>query len=105
MGSLCWSRFVGRTCGLCWSSLFLKDCSPWKGPTLKQFMKNCSSWEGLMFEKFVEDCLLSEGPRSGAGEECEEEGVGETCDELTTTPIPRPHVLLGGGGRENWGWS
>lgn len=25
------------------SSLFLKDCTPWKGPKLKQFVKNCSS--------------------------------------------------------------
>ena len=31
----------------------------------------------------------------------EEEGAAETMrDELTTTPIPRPPVLLGGGGRE-----
>ena len=41
-----------------WSSLFLKDCTPWKGPTLGQFMKSCSLWEGLMLEKFVENCLL-----------------------------------------------
>lgn len=26
----------------CRSSLFLKDCTPWKGPKLKQFVKNCS---------------------------------------------------------------
>ncbi|KAK4830527.1 hypothetical protein QYF61_011506 [Mycteria americana] len=31
-----------------WSSLFLKDCTPWKGPTLEQFVKNCSLWEGPM---------------------------------------------------------
>ena len=31
----------------------------------------------------------------------EEEEAAETpCDELTVTPIPRPPVLLGGGGRE-----
>ena len=53
----------------CWSSLCLKDCSPWEGPTLEQFMKNCSPWEGLMLEKFMEDCLLWEGPHTGAGEE------------------------------------
>ena len=56
----------------CWSSLFLKDSTPWKGPTLEQFMKNCSLWEGLTLENFVEDCLLWEGPHAGAGEECEE---------------------------------
>ena len=54
-----------------WSSLFLKDCTPWKGPMLEQFMKNCSPWEGLTLEKFVEDCLPWEGPHAGAGEECE----------------------------------
>ncbi|GAB0182116.1 AN1-type zinc finger protein 5-like [Grus japonensis] len=44
-----------------WSSLFLKDCTPWKGLTLEQFMKNCSPWEGLTLEKFMEDCLPWEG--------------------------------------------
>ena len=71
-----WSRFAGRACDPAedprWSSLFLKDCTPWKGPMLEQFMKNCSPWEGLMLEKFMEDCLLLEGPHAGAGEECEE---------------------------------
>ena len=67
----------------------------------------------------MEDCILWEGPQAGAGAECEEsspeeEGAAETrCDELTTTPIPRPPVLLGGrrlklgvmlspGRREGW---
>ncbi|GAB0208704.1 zinc finger and BTB domain-containing protein 5 [Grus japonensis] len=40
-----------------WSSLLLKVCTLWKGPTLEQFVKNCSPWEGLKLEKFVEDCL------------------------------------------------
>ena len=70
-----WSRFAGRTCDPAgdprWSSLFLKDCTPWKEPTLEQFVKNCSLWEGLTLEKFVEDCLLWEGPHAGAGEERE----------------------------------
>ena len=34
------------------SSLFLKDCTPWKGPTLEQFMKNCSPWEGPTLDLF-----------------------------------------------------
>ena len=101
MGSLHWSRFAGRTCDPAgdprWSSLSLKDCSPWKGSLQEQFMKNCSPWEGPTLEKFVEDCLPWEGPHAGAGEECEEEGVAETtCDELTETPIPRPPVPLAG---------
>ena len=55
-----------------WSSLFLKDCTPWMGPTLEQFMKNYSWWEGLMLEKLMEDCLPREGPHTAAWEECEE---------------------------------
>jgi len=59
-----------------WSSLFLKDCSPWVGPTLGQFMESSSLWEVLptvlMLEKFVENCLPSEGPHAGAGAEREE---------------------------------
>ena len=55
-----------------WNSLFLKDGTPWMGPTLEQFMKNCSLWEGFTSEKFMEDCLPWEGPHAGAGEECEE---------------------------------
>ena len=51
-------------------------------------MKNCSPWEGLTLEKFMEDCLSWEGSHTGAGEECEEEGLTETtCDELTTTYV------------------
>ena len=71
-----WSRFAGRTWDPAgdprWSSLFLKDCTPWMGPMLEQFVKNCSPWEGLTLEKFVKDCLPWEGPHAGAGEECEE---------------------------------
>jgi len=26
---------------LCWSSLFLKDCTVWKAAMLEQFMKDC----------------------------------------------------------------
>jgi len=50
-----------------------------------------------MLEKLLEGCLPWEGPYTGAGEECEEEGVAErTSDELTPTPIPHPPVPLGG---------
>ncbi|KAK4810792.1 hypothetical protein QYF61_008764 [Mycteria americana] len=51
------SRFSGRTCDPMgdprWSSLLLKDCTPWKGPMLEQFLKNCSPWEGPTLEKVV----------------------------------------------------
>ena len=71
-----WSRLAGRTCDPmgdpCRSSLFLKDCTSWKGSTLEQFVKNCSPWEELLLEKFMEDCLPWEGPHGGAVEECEE---------------------------------
>ena len=68
--SLHQSRFAGRACDPvgdpCFSNLFLKDCSLWKGPTLGQFVNNGSLWEGCTLEKFMED-----GP-PGAGAECEE---------------------------------
>jgi len=71
--SALWSRFAGRAGEPMgdphWSSLFLKDCTPWEGPTLGQFMKSCSLWEGLTLEKFVKDCLPWEGSHTGAGEE------------------------------------
>ncbi|GAB0188539.1 zinc finger and BTB domain-containing protein 5 [Grus japonensis] len=56
-----WSRSSGRTCGPTGDPLrnspFLKNCTPWKGPTPEKFVKNCSAWEGLILEKFVKDCL------------------------------------------------
>jgi len=84
------------------SSLFLKDCTPWEGPTLGQFVKSFSPWEGLTLEKFVENYLPGEGLTLEQGKSVrslppEEEGAAETtCDELTTIPIPRPAALLGG---------
>ncbi|GAB0181744.1 mitochondrial enolase superfamily member 1 [Grus japonensis] len=81
-----WSRFSGRTCDPVrdshWSSLFLKDCTPWEGPMLEQFVKNCNLWEG---------------PNAGAGEQCEEEGVAETkCYGLTATPVACPPCIARG---------
>ena len=59
--SPCWRRFAGRTCDPMgdpyWSSLFLKDCTP---------------WEGLMLEQLGENCLPWERPYAGAGVQCEE---------------------------------
>jgi len=56
-----WSRFAGRACDPVgdprWSSLLLKNCTPWEGPTLGQLVKSCSPWEGLKMEKFVENFL------------------------------------------------
>jgi len=43
---------------LCWSRLFLKDCTSWEGPTVGQFRKSCILGEGLTLENFVENCLL-----------------------------------------------
>lgn len=92
-----WSRFFGRTCDLmgdsCWSSLFLKDFTPWKGPIL-EFTRNCSLWEAPTLVKFMKDCLLCEGSHTEADEE---KGDAEMMHyELTATPIPHPSVLLGG---------
>lgn len=39
----CWNKFSGRACDPagdpCWSSLFLKDCTPWKGAMLEQLIE------------------------------------------------------------------
>ncbi|KAK4833081.1 hypothetical protein QYF61_027743 [Mycteria americana] len=69
-----------------WRSLFLKDCTLWKGPMLEQFVKKCR--EGLTLEKFLEDCVPMVGPHAGAEEECEEGGVAET----THIPSKKPNL-------------
>jgi len=46
-----------------WSSLFVKDCIPWKRSMLEQFMDNCSSHAGHRLEQFTKDCIFWEGPR------------------------------------------
>ena len=101
VGSPRWSRLLAGLAALCrgaragaallaglatlwgdprWSSLFLKDCAPWEGPTLEQL---------------VEDCLPWEGPHAGAGQEREEDGAAETTrNELAASPIPRPPAPL-----------
>jgi len=74
MGSLRWSKLLpgpaergahagaGLLAGLVTpcaphrSSLFLKDCTPWKGPTLGHIMKSCSPSEGPMQGQFVKSC-------------------------------------------------
>jgi len=38
---------------------------------LEQFVKNCSQWKGLTLKKLVEDSLSWEALHAGTGEECE----------------------------------
>jgi len=69
------SRFAGRACDPVgdphWSSLFLKDCTPWEAPTLGQ----------------------GQSVRSPPHDE---NGAAEiTSDELLATPTPRPSASLG----------
>ena len=72
-----------------WSSLFLMDCTPWRGPMLEQFLKNYSPSEGSNPEPFMKDYILWEGPHPGAREQLEEEGAAErSCCGLTRIPIP-----------------
>ncbi|KAK4810501.1 hypothetical protein QYF61_004281 [Mycteria americana] len=57
---------------------------------LEQFMKNCSPWGGPTLEQFVKDCLPCEGPHVGAGEEPPNLWIGHphclTCSmEATVT--------------------
>jgi len=53
---VCWQDFRPHK-DPCWSSLFQKNCTLWKGPILEQFVKNCSPLEGATLKKFVEDYL------------------------------------------------
>ncbi|PKU42985.1 protein pxr1-like [Limosa lapponica baueri] len=62
MESQHWSRLLAGLVTPCWSSPFFKDCTLWKGPTLKLLMKNCCLYEGPTLEKFMEDCFPWEGP-------------------------------------------
>ena len=85
-----WNRFAGRACDPVgdprWSSLFLKDCTPWEGPTLGQF---------------VEDCLLWEGPTLEQGQSVrKKERQSQRVLNWPQTPFPVPLCCLGGVGRE-----
>jgi len=57
-------------------------------------VKNCSPWEALQWRSLWRDPTLEQG--QSVRSPCpEEEGVAETCDELTTAPIPCPTASLG----------
>jgi len=105
------SKFAGRACepmgDTCWSSLFLKDCTPWKGPTLGQFYNSCTrakdpQWKSLWRTVSRERDPTLEQPQSVRSPCPEGQGAAETtCDELTAAPIPRiPLCRSGGGGRQ-----
>jgi len=91
----------------CWSRLLPGPVALWREePMPEQFLKDCTPWEGPTLEKSVQNCLPREGPHAGAGAQGEEsspeeEGAADPmCDELTAAPIPRPPRRAGGGGRE-----
>lgn len=66
------------------SSLFWKECTPWKGPLLEQLLKTCSLWERIMLEMLMKDCFPVEWPHAGAGEQCENKRAAEMkCYEPT----------------------
>lgn len=78
----------GCRADILWSSLLLKDCSPWRGPTA---------------ERSSEDCSPGGWSQAGVGERRGEAGAAErSWDGLTTTPAPRPPAPLGEGGRGVW---
>ncbi|KAF4788940.1 hypothetical protein TURU_001847 [Turdus rufiventris] len=63
----------------CWSSLFLKDCAPWKGASLEQFMKDYILWKGLHVT---------------AKEQCEKEGdAGRRYYGLIQSPSPSSSAI------------
>jgi len=79
--SLHWNRFAGRACDPVgdphWSSLFLKNCTPWKGRMLRQFVRNCSPWEGHTLSRTAS--LPRVGLHAGAGKECEVDRAARQC--------------------------
>ncbi|TRZ18074.1 hypothetical protein HGM15179_009029 [Zosterops borbonicus] len=95
-----WSRFAGRTFDPMedprWSSLFLRNCTPWKGHMLEQFVKKCSSWEELILEKFMEDYCLWERSHGGAGEDYEDGSDRAALVGTHTQPGPTwwSHITL-----------
>lgn len=63
----------------CWSSLFLKDYTPWKGPTLEQFLENFSPWERSILENSWRtvscECDNMLEQKSVRSEQCQRERV------------------------------
>jgi len=99
-----WSRFAGRACDPVgdprWSSLFLKECTPWQGPTVEQFVESCSPWEGLMLEKFVENCLHGRDPTLEQRNSVRrKERQRQHAMNRPQPPFPVPLHCSGGGGR------
>jgi len=102
-----WSRFAGRACDLVgthtWSSLSLKDCTPWEGTHTGAV---CEELQPMGRTHIGEVCgelspvrgtfTLEQG-QSVRSPPPEGQGAAETaCDELTITPIPRPPAPLRG---------
>jgi len=98
------SRFADRACGPvgdpCWTSLFLKDCTLWKGRAAAHGKDSSSRslWRSVSHER---DLMLEQG-QSVRSLPPKEEGAAETrCDEPTITPIPCSPALLGGRRQRN----
>lgn len=66
----------------CCCNLFLKDCTPWEGPMLKQFVKD--------YPMGGTTCWSRKKLRR-------KEQLRRYCGALTASPIPR--VITGRGGR------
>jgi len=81
----------------CWRSLFVKDCTPWEGPTLGQVREELQPMGRTHIGEVcgglcpMRGTFMLEQGKSVRSPPPEEEGAAETtCDELTVTPIPRP---------------
>lgn len=99
--SPCRSSFSDRTCdaqsNLHCCSLFLKDCTLWKGLALRQFLRNCSPQEWPTLEELMKDYLPWEGSLAGAREEHDKERASDTkYYELITIFLLHPSVPLRG---------
>jgi len=57
----CWSRFASRSCDPVgdphWSSLFLKDCTPWERTHNEVVCEELQAMERTHVGEFVENCL------------------------------------------------
>lgn len=97
----CWNRFAGKTWepggDLCWSSLFLKNYTPWKSSGRTLAHRKDSQWKrSRSTVSHRKDPTLEQG-KSVRSPLPKEKGRAEVCDELTDcNPHSMSHCADGG---------
>lgn len=89
--STCWSRDPAAAHGGPYTTA--KGC-PKEGPHESRALVGPVTLWGTHAGALIKNYSLWERPHTGAGKECEEEGV-QMCDGLITAHIPCPSVPLG----------